>query len=295
MNSLNGVLPCCRHRHVGAQGQIISAHSGQTFDKVLADADRDYWMTAQEAQAYGMVDHSSWIWALVSPWITGHRWNIANDYLTLTLEVCCTLFNMPIYNITTENSLGFSHSGEVMACGKGSVELTDEEVRQLIELIREHDGSDDVEVLGLEGRYPDLYKKLDDASREIAYDAEYEHWILEGYYNEYYDVDLDEVMDMCAREYDFHFECNPKDFVDEVERVSKEYGNQIEWTVEDAAHAAKIKAFYEWVADRFDKLDRKAGVHFLAETFQLAPDLSDFHYSVVIPEDIVGMARTTLR
>ena len=57
MNSLNGVLPCCRHRHVGAQGQIISAHSGQTFDKVLADADRDYWMTAQEAQAYGMVDH----------------------------------------------------------------------------------------------------------------------------------------------------------------------------------------------------------------------------------------------
>ena len=37
--------------------QIISAHSGQTFDKVLADADRDYWMTAQEAQAYGMVDH----------------------------------------------------------------------------------------------------------------------------------------------------------------------------------------------------------------------------------------------
>lgn len=37
--------------------QIISAHSGQTFDKVLADADRDYWMTAQEAQEYGMIDN----------------------------------------------------------------------------------------------------------------------------------------------------------------------------------------------------------------------------------------------
>ena len=35
---------------------IISEHSGQPFEKVFADADRDYWMTAQEALEYGMVD-----------------------------------------------------------------------------------------------------------------------------------------------------------------------------------------------------------------------------------------------
>jgi len=35
---------------------IIAHHSGQDFDKVEADSDRDYWMTAQEAKAYGMVD-----------------------------------------------------------------------------------------------------------------------------------------------------------------------------------------------------------------------------------------------
>lgn len=35
---------------------IIAEHSGQSFDKVLADADRDFWMTAQEAKDYGMVD-----------------------------------------------------------------------------------------------------------------------------------------------------------------------------------------------------------------------------------------------
>lgn len=35
---------------------IISEHSGQPFDKVFADADRDFWMTAQEAKEYGMVD-----------------------------------------------------------------------------------------------------------------------------------------------------------------------------------------------------------------------------------------------
>ena len=35
---------------------IIAHHSGQPFDKVEADSDRDYWMTSEEAKAYGMVD-----------------------------------------------------------------------------------------------------------------------------------------------------------------------------------------------------------------------------------------------
>ena len=35
---------------------IISEHSGQPFDRVEKDSDRDYWMTAQEALDYGMVD-----------------------------------------------------------------------------------------------------------------------------------------------------------------------------------------------------------------------------------------------
>ena len=36
--------------------QIISDHSGQTMDKIRQDADRDYWMTANEALGYGMID-----------------------------------------------------------------------------------------------------------------------------------------------------------------------------------------------------------------------------------------------
>ena len=35
---------------------IIADHSGQPFDKVWADSDRDYWMTAEEAKEYGMID-----------------------------------------------------------------------------------------------------------------------------------------------------------------------------------------------------------------------------------------------
>ena len=35
---------------------IIASHSKQTYDKVWKDSDRDYWMTSEEAKAYGMVD-----------------------------------------------------------------------------------------------------------------------------------------------------------------------------------------------------------------------------------------------
>jgi ATP-dependent Clp protease protease subunit len=36
--------------------EIIADHSKQPYDKVERDADRDYWMTAQEAKEYGMID-----------------------------------------------------------------------------------------------------------------------------------------------------------------------------------------------------------------------------------------------
>lgn len=36
---------------------ILSEHTGQLYEKILADADRDYWMSANEALEYGMVDN----------------------------------------------------------------------------------------------------------------------------------------------------------------------------------------------------------------------------------------------
>jgi ATP-dependent Clp protease protease subunit len=36
--------------------EIISDRTGQTYDKVHKDSDRDYWMTAQDAKKYGMID-----------------------------------------------------------------------------------------------------------------------------------------------------------------------------------------------------------------------------------------------
>jgi ATP-dependent Clp protease protease subunit len=36
--------------------EIISQHSGKEYDKVYQDCERDYWMIAQEAKDYGLVD-----------------------------------------------------------------------------------------------------------------------------------------------------------------------------------------------------------------------------------------------
>ncbi|MFC5194637.1 MULTISPECIES: ATP-dependent Clp endopeptidase proteolytic subunit ClpP [Bizionia] len=36
--------------------KIISKHSGQDYDKIYHDSDRDYWMKADKAKEYGMID-----------------------------------------------------------------------------------------------------------------------------------------------------------------------------------------------------------------------------------------------
>lgn len=36
--------------------EIISEHTGQSIKKIEKDSDRDYWMTANEAKNYGMID-----------------------------------------------------------------------------------------------------------------------------------------------------------------------------------------------------------------------------------------------
>lgn len=36
--------------------EIIAKHTGQSYDKIYADCDRDHWMTAKEAKDYGCID-----------------------------------------------------------------------------------------------------------------------------------------------------------------------------------------------------------------------------------------------
>ena len=36
--------------------QLLASHTGQTEQQIQKDSDRDFWMSAQEAQQYGIVD-----------------------------------------------------------------------------------------------------------------------------------------------------------------------------------------------------------------------------------------------
>jgi ATP-dependent Clp protease protease subunit len=44
-------------RHKQEMAQLISGHTGQPVEKIIADFDRDRWFSADEALAYGFVDH----------------------------------------------------------------------------------------------------------------------------------------------------------------------------------------------------------------------------------------------
>ncbi|MFD1528491.1 ATP-dependent Clp protease proteolytic subunit [Pseudonocardia aurantiaca] len=37
--------------------ELIARHSGQPFETITADSDRDRWFTAEQAREYGLVDH----------------------------------------------------------------------------------------------------------------------------------------------------------------------------------------------------------------------------------------------
>ncbi|HAN32224.1 MAG TPA: ATP-dependent Clp protease proteolytic subunit, partial [Myxococcales bacterium] len=40
----------------GLLNEILAKHTGKTLDQVKVDTDRDYYLSADEAQAYGLID-----------------------------------------------------------------------------------------------------------------------------------------------------------------------------------------------------------------------------------------------
>ena len=187
---------------------------------------------------------------------------------------------MPTFKIETEQSLGFTHCCEVTTGGSGEVEMTDEEVRQLIDLIRENDGETDVETLGLKEKYPDLYEKLDDAYRDVAIDALWRFLVIDGYENHYYE-EPEGVIETAERDYGFKFEYDENDFIPEGETEMDE----------DEFNEARSEAFYDWVDEYRQTLNENDEAMFLDTLFQMEPELDMYDYEVEIPEEIIKMAR----
>lgn len=140
---------------------------------------------------------------------------------------------MATFGIDIEVCLGMSHYGGVYEKGTGTIELTDEEVDFLVGLLRDHPGITDYKKLGLEKENPELFKKIDEAYRRLAYKTEITHWVTEGLKHDEWDFDVVEAMEYCEE----HCGFDPY------------YSGGIRCSY------LKLKEFYEWFEDNVPELD----------------------------------------
>lgn len=187
---------------------------------------------------------------------------------------------MPSFPIDINLYFGTAHYGDVTAYGSGEVELADEDIKKLINLIRENGGETDVEKLQLLEKYPDIFNTLDDAYYELASQTAYIHWVNAGYDNGWYELSDEEIAENCEV-FGFKFEYDLDEYQDEDGNLD-----------EDALEEAKSEALYKWIKEHRSHLDDYDDALFLAEVFHLEPDdyNYDLEYFVKIPDEIIAMA-----
>lgn len=183
------------------------------------------------------------------------------------------------FDIESEICLGYSHCGAVTTEGKGVLELEDDEVSVLVNLIREKNTTD-VKELGLKELYPDIYDKMDDAYHHVAYKAEELHWLWEGYYNNYFECDTDELISISEGVCGFEFEYNEEDYYDEK-------GNLDIYAIEED----KNKACFKWLDDYVHGLSDEEAVDFFYEYMDPKLYIDDVRYKVEMPKQIIDMAK----
>lgn len=191
------------------------------------------------------------------------------------------------FPFSSEICLGFycNYSG-VYLDYSGSVDLTDDEVQRLVNLIRENGGETDVETLGLEEKYPDIYEKLYDAHREAAREANYRHWLMEGYENGYFE-EPDDFRESIEEAGLFKVEVDLQAL---REDLGLEEDEEIdEYSLEDA----QDEAFNDALSEYYDSLDEDGKVDFI-ETYygdvMESGEPGDFDMDIVIPSEIIEMA-----
>lgn len=185
---------------------------------------------------------------------------------------------MAKFSIDSEQDLGMSHSGSVVAEGSGTVELSDEEVQTLVQLIREKQTTD-VNKLDLENSHPKLYEKLDDAYRDVAYKAEELHWLWHGYESGYFEYDTQELMDHCKQSCGYEFQYDEEEYMDDGELD------------EDQLEEDEYENFKQWLDDYVYGLSDKDAISFFYNHMNADLDMDSVEYTVEIPQAIIDMAK----
>lgn len=184
------------------------------------------------------------------------------------------------FKIESESFLGMGHCGSVSAEGTGFVELDENEVSQLVDLIREKNTTD-VEELGLQKLYPAVYEKLAEAYGDVAHDATLRYWLWDGYCcGDAYDYDYDELKSYCKWNCGFDFEYDEDDYRDDDGSVDKR-----------AIEEAEDEAFNSWFEDFFNQMDVYEAKYFFEEHLNAEIYVDDVDFEVKIPEGVIEMAR----
>lgn len=187
---------------------------------------------------------------------------------------------MKEFTFSVEVCLGYHCSGRgEYATGDGTVTLEDEQVRQLVTLIRENGGETDIEKLGLQEKLPTVYEELVSAYREAAGEACYRHWLIYGFENGFLE-EPDGLMETLEEAGLFKYE-------PALSESDEEDGDD-----EDA----KRDAFNEWLGSYFDSLSEDEQVKFIETYYDDLEDTNDigiYDYTVEIPREIVDMAGGT--
>lgn len=174
---------------------------------------------------------------------------------------------MKTYTIEGEICLG------MMCCGGGvyedytaTVELEDEQVEQLVELIRENDGETDVVALDLENELPEVYEALQEAISDAACEAAFRHWALGGFADGAFE-EPDDLMERLEEDGLFKFDADDQ----------------------------KDEAFSEWLDEHYNSLSEDEQYEFLKKYYTNnldGIDVSDTEYEVVIPDEIIEEAQS---
>ena len=194
---------------------------------------------------------------------------------------------MAKYLIDAEVCMGCNCMGAgVYSDGSALIEISDEEVAQMVALMQQHNSSK-VKAIGLAEAMPELYKRLEDAYHDAAYRANALHWLdtalFEGEFDEM------GLIEYCEQNcgYEYTKSADEDDLYEEEEEYD-EY--------EDELDDDKREDFHAWLAVYLERADLST-LHTIYLDYlgfdECVFDLEEDAYSVEIPQEIIKKANLT--
>ena len=205
---------------------------------------------------------------------------------------------MTKYKFDLKAFLGYRHfGGAVYSESAGVVELSDEEVKKLVALIRESGFKTDVDEIDLSEKLPEIYEKLEEAYTDAFYCSIDKEAFWDAY-DEDQLIGASSLMELCEKKYGFDFDAmiNNENFRDKYLRCGESYLKKDGTPLKRYYKTVKKDFFSRWFNDFMKGLTKDEFDSFIDDNFYEI-NLShgewyDYQYTIEIPKEIVKMAKS---